>query len=115
MSFHRFATYRRPPSVEAASSRFDPGDMKRQDAASTLPVPRDQWPTWAAWAEGLAQPQDAGIGDVVARLLGTTLSDTFKAMYRLATGTDCGCAARRTEWNAKYPLSEGRAPARPKP
>mgnify|MGYP006921417920 CR=1 FL=1 len=67
------------------------------------PVPRAEWPLWAIAISKLATDADSGIGDVVDRELGR-LGVAFKATMK-ALGVPCGCNARRSEWNAKFPLN----------
>ena len=66
-------------------------------------VPRECWPLWARTIAALAAPEDQGVGDTVARLIGQQNSEDLKAMVRAVTGKSCGCQARRDLWNAQYP------------
>jgi hypothetical protein len=68
---------------------------------------KPKWPKWAKALKHLAQPEDKGIGDVVARMIGAGNSAAFKAWYKLTFGKDCGCTDRQADWNRKYPLGIG--------
>ena len=68
------------------------------------PVPPEQWPLWAQGFKKLAQLEDAGIGDVVRRMIGEETSNAFKMFYRKIAGKDCGCKGRQERWNKLYPL-----------
>lgn len=63
---------------------------------------RDRWPMWAVALEKLAHPGDTGLGDVVARTLGSG-GEAFKVWFK-AFGRDCGCTNRQRRLNALYPL-----------
>jgi hypothetical protein len=67
-------------------------------------IPPDKWPLWAKALKLLAKPEDKGIGDVVARMIGDEKSEAFKKWYKLTFGKDCGCPGRQSGWNHKYPL-----------
>lgn len=73
-------------------------------ARSAAPVPLGKWPLWAKTLAKLAQPDDAGIGDTVARVVGPFGGDAFKRWHRVILGYSCGCENRQREWNARYPL-----------
>ncbi len=68
-------------------------------------IARDQWPTWAKALAQFAKPEDKGIGDVVARIIGDERSEKFKAWYLVTFGKPCGCNGRQNLWNTKYPLN----------
>ena len=68
------------------------------------PVPYPQWPIWAKAIKQFSKPEDKGIGDVVARMIGDENSAAFKAFYLKVTGKTCGCAGRRSQWNKQFPL-----------
>jgi hypothetical protein len=64
-------------------------------------------PAWPIWAKALKQfstPDDKGIGDVVARMIGDENSMKFKAWHISTFGRPCGCTGRRERWNKQYPL-----------
>ncbi len=67
-------------------------------------IPRDQWPIWAKALARLAKPEDKGIGDVAARMIGAENSEAFKKWYKATTGKSCGCNGRQRRWNIEYPL-----------
>jgi len=66
-------------------------------------VSRDQWPLWARFLARKAMSSDAGLGDVVERLLGTA-GARFKRWW-MRRGVDCGCAGRKGQLNRLYPLT----------
>jgi hypothetical protein len=68
------------------------------------PVPYDQWPLRFRLLAKLATPQDAGLGDVVERIVGPVGGSAFKKWFKLATRRDCGCNQRIQTWNELYPL-----------
>ncbi len=65
---------------------------------------KPQWPTWAKALKKLATPEDKGIGDVVARMIGDEASAKFKAWHIATFGKPCNCTGRRERWNRQYPL-----------
>ncbi len=69
------------------------------------PIPRKEWPMWAKALAMIAKPEDKGIGDVIARTIGSENSEAFKKWYKATTGTDCGCTGRQRRWNIEYPLN----------
>ncbi len=68
------------------------------------PMPPDQWPIWVKALKAMATPEEKGIGDVVARMIGDEKSDAFKAWHLATFGKACNCTARRELWNRLYPL-----------
>lgn len=69
------------------------------------PIPRKDWPIWAKALAQFAKPEDKGIGDVVARMIGDENSAAFKNWFKLTFGKDCGCNGRQKLWNQTYPLN----------
>ncbi len=69
------------------------------------PVPRKEWPVWAKALAMISKPEDKGIGDVVARTIGSENSEAFKKWYKATTGKSCGCTGRQLRWNIEYPLN----------
>ncbi len=68
-------------------------------------MPRDQWPMWAKALAQFATPEDKGLGDVAARIIGDENSSKFKAWHLATFGRPCGCNGRQKLWNQKYPLN----------
>lgn len=68
------------------------------------PISREQWPAWVNLLAARAVPEDVGIGDVVARLIGEKTGLLFKAAFKALTGMDCGCSGRQASWNILYKL-----------
>lgn len=67
-------------------------------------IPAQNWPVWAKALKLVAKPEDKGIGDVVARLIGNENSEAFEAWYLRTLGKPCGCKGRHEQWNRMYPL-----------
>ena len=67
-------------------------------------VPEKNWPVWVKALRQFSQPKDAGIGDVVARIIGDENSLAFNAWHLKTFGKPCNCPARRNRWNKLYPL-----------
>ncbi len=68
-------------------------------------IPSKDWPVWAKALAWTAKPEDKGIGDVVARMIGPENSEAFKRWYKATTGKNCGCNGRQNLWNIKYPIN----------
>ncbi len=64
------------------------------------------WPLWAIALAVIAKPEDKGIGDVVARMIGDENSAAFKAWHQATFGRPCGCNGRQERWNRMYPLTK---------
>ncbi len=63
------------------------------------------WPPWAVALRQFANPEDKGIGDVVARMIGAENSAAFKLWFKETFNRDCGCNGRQKLWNQTYPLN----------
>lgn len=70
-----------------------------------MPLPRQEWPMAISLMANLAGPNDAGMGDVIERIVGPIGGITFQTWYRKITGKDCGCGARKQWLNERYPLN----------
>ncbi len=80
------------------------------------PVPLADWPPWAkgfkmerdlaVFFHSEAAAVDTGVGDTVHRLIGPAASDAFKKWHLERFGYECGCEARRAQWNTIYPYSK---------
>ncbi len=81
------------------------------DAVPSVPtvisIPRDKWPMWTKALAKFATPEDKGIGDVVARMIGEENSAQFKAWHLATFGRSCGCNGRQARLNLQYPLEHG--------
>jgi hypothetical protein len=64
----------------------------------------NEWPLWAEALAKFSKPEDRGIGDVIARMIGDEKSARFKAWYLATFGRVCGCNGRQEKWNRMYPL-----------
>jgi len=69
------------------------------------PMPRDEWPLHIRLLVLVAKPEDKGIGDVIARVVGPIGGDAFKVWYEKAFGKSCGCSERQETLNQTYPFS----------
>ncbi len=70
-----------------------------------LSLDRQQLPIWAKALKQFSTPEDKGIGDVVARIIGYENSAKFKAWHLATFGRPCGCNGRQARWNRMYPLN----------
>jgi hypothetical protein len=77
-------------------------------APDVQPIPFEHWPFAFKVLAKLATPEDQGIGDVIERIVGPIGGGAFKSWYKLATGHDCGCGARKQILNARYPSNSFR-------
>ena len=82
------------PTRGKGDNGFDPGFAQRV-------VPRAYWPGWAEGLVGQAEARDAGIGDVVWRVV----PERERAAWVQGR---CGCPKEkvREELNRRYPLPE---------
>jgi hypothetical protein len=67
-------------------------------------MPLADWPLWAKAFKWAAKPEDKGIGDIVARMIGDENSMKFKQWHLATFGRPCDCTGRRERWNRQYPL-----------
>ncbi len=72
--------------------------------SAMFPIEKDQWPIWAKALSQFSTPNDKGIGDVVARMIGDENSMKFKQWHLATFGRPCNCSSRRERWNKQYPL-----------
>ncbi len=63
-----------------------------------------EWPIWAKAMKHFSNPEDKGIGDTVARMIGDEKSEAFKAWHHATFGKPCNCNGRQSRWNRLYPL-----------
>ncbi len=80
-------------------------ERRKTSSASIGCYPKDQWPIWAKALKAMATPEDKGVGDVVARMIGYEKSEAFKVWHIATFGRHCNCTARRERWNRLYPLT----------
>jgi len=81
--------------------------LKKRERPVPKPVqsiPTNEWPIWAKAISQFSTPNDKGIGDVVARMIGDEASAKFKAWHIATFGRPCNCANRKERWNRQYPL-----------
>jgi hypothetical protein len=69
------------------------------------PIQTHQWPFWAKALKQLSKPEDKGLGDVIARVIGDENSSAFKSWHLETFGKPCGCNGRKSQLNQHYPLS----------
>lgn len=79
-----------------------PTPLRRPQTVISLPY--DKWPIWAKALAHAAKPQDKGIGDLVARLIGDENSEAFTKWFQSTFNKPCGCKGRQALWNRVYPL-----------
>ena len=82
------------------------GESKNNLKHATIfgPIQQDHWPVWAKALRQFSNDEDAGIGDVVARIIGDENSLAFKAWHLKTFGKPCNCVGRQNRWNKLYPL-----------
>jgi len=68
------------------------------------PIPVGSRPLWVKALSKLATPDDRGLGDTIARVVGLFGGEVFKAWFKKTTGKACGCESRAAAFNAKYPF-----------
>lgn len=59
-------------------------------------------PGWVRFIALFKIPEDAGVGDTVARYAAMLGGEKFKAWSK-NIGLPCGCTQRQAEWNRLYP------------
>ena len=79
-------------------------ERANQAALNPIVLPLSQWPTWARAMRQLSTPDDKGVGDVIARIIGDEKSEAFKSWYLKVFGKPCGCSGRQEQWNKLYPI-----------
>jgi hypothetical protein len=68
------------------------------------PIAPAEWPLWAQSLAVFAKRGDAGLGDVVARIIGPIGGDAYKEWHLKIFQRPCGCTEKQGDLNAKYPL-----------
>lgn len=76
------------------------------EPTKTRIVEQQEWPVWAKLFRLRAIPEDVGVGDTVARMIGKENSEAFKHWFKLTFGKDCGCTGRQHAWNIQYPYDK---------
>lgn len=64
----------------------------------------EEWPLLLKPLKLLAKNGEAGLGDIIERLIGVENSEAFKHWFKEYFKSDCGCLARKQWLNRKYPL-----------
>lgn len=67
------------------------------------PMAKNQWPLAVLAVARFRKEGDLGIGDTVARLIGSSRSERFKKWFALKFHRDCGCTDRQRWLNARFP------------
>jgi hypothetical protein len=75
-----------------------------QPRAMVTPIARSEWPLWAKALLLVAKPEDKGLGDIIARIVGPIGGDAYKAWFQKIFNRTCGCSERQETLNSKYPL-----------
>ncbi len=78
--------------------------FRKQTSKPTQPIEFKEWPLWAKALKQFSKPEDKGIGDVVARMIGDEKSLAFKTWHLATFGKPCNCNGRQARWNRLYPL-----------
>ncbi len=73
-------------------------------------VPSPLLPLAARIISKMAIPTDAGVGDTLARLIGSAGGEPYKRWFRKITGRDCGCTNRQAWLNARFPYQSRNIP-----
>jgi hypothetical protein len=79
----------------------EPNPVFQPPVSPLLPRP---WPLILQPIKLLSQPEDTGLGDIIARTIGPIGGDAYKKWYLRVFGKSCGCDQRQETWNALYPL-----------
>jgi len=70
------------------------------------------WPVWARKTAQLAKPEDSGLGDTIARIIGGFGGNAFKLWFKATFKADCGCDARQEHLNWRFPYEAAPPPGR---
>jgi hypothetical protein len=70
-----------------------------------LTKPPQPWPRWALAMADHRTPEDTGLGDTVARIIGPIGGDLFQVWFHKVTGRNCRCKQRQAWLNRKYPFT----------
>jgi hypothetical protein len=74
-----------------------------KEASKTSGKTAKDWPLFARAMRFFREPEDIGVGDTIARIIGPNRSHAFKEFYRKTFGKDCGCGNRQQRLNRLYP------------
>ncbi len=66
------------------------------------PVPEARWPRWVRLIANQKTPDDSGVGDTVARIIGPVGGHAYKTWFAETFGESCGCVKRQARLNALY-------------
>ena len=53
--------------------------------------------------KALAVPEDEGVGDTIARIVGPIGGNAYKVWFKATFGKSCGCTERQSAWNQRFP------------
>ncbi len=81
-----------------------PGPRNIAPGQGPVIITAGSWPSVLLPMKLLAKPEDKGLGDIIERTIGPMGGDAFKKWYKIIFGRECGCNARREDWNVRWPL-----------
>lgn len=73
------------------------------DLVAKYQPPAQNWPAWTLVVSLFAAPEDRGIGDTIARIIGPAGGNAFKRWYKKTFSKSCGCSERQKTLNRLYP------------
>lgn len=90
------------------------GMVKQKPASESTSKPRPEKkprPTWPNNVFGLVArtiklmrtPEEKGVGDTIARVIGPVGGDAYKTWFTTTFGKPCGCAERQENLNQLFP------------
>lgn len=91
--------------VLATASQIMPTPDKPASAAKPIVEkwPRNPFGMFARGFKLLRTPEDTGIGDTIARLVGPVGGDAYKKWFKDTFGKSCGCTERQQDLNERFP------------
>lgn len=94
------------PCLEDGKVYDNPWTRMEPTPIHLRPIPYADWPIWIrVFKLTLGKPEDRGVGDTVARIIGDDTSEAFKAWFREKFNVECGCQGRKDRLNANYPYT----------
>lgn len=104
--YHRMVFY----GAVSPCGRFVDVDERLLRPTEPLPLPvapePEPMPQWAKLIAAHALPGERGVGDTAERLFGALGGSALKGAMRELLGVDCGCEARRDDWNRRWPYKK---------
>ena len=104
----------RMPTMSSSGGRFQASRLSRRPKSRPGNPPRinRQWPVWARKTAQIAKPEDSGLGDTIARIIGGFGGNAFKLWFKATFKADCGCDARQEHLNWRFPYEAAPPPGR---